>query len=101
MEDWTEDAARQLERITGDPLADAVAGRVRVVSRSEPGGRGRYQPCTIELLAEAEGVPPRTVTTEVVFDRRHWPPVGAVLPARVSRTHPDAVEVNWDALARG
>lgn len=97
---WIDDAAHELERITGDPMADAVPGHVRVIARSEPEGRGRYQACRLELLAEADGIPPRVVITEVVFERDHWPAVDAVLPARVSRAHADAVDVDWDALTR-
>jgi hypothetical protein len=98
VEDWTEGAARAFERMTGSPLADAVAGRVRIVSLTDPEPRGSYQNCRLELLAEAPGIPSRVVTIEAVFPRRHWPAVGTVLPARISPTHADAVEVDWDAL---
>ncbi len=97
---WIDDAAQQMERMTGSPLGDAVPGTVRIVARSEPEGRGPYQTCRLELLAEAEGIPPRVVITEVVFARRHWPAEGAVIPARISRTHHDALDVDWDALSR-
>jgi hypothetical protein len=98
VEDWTDGAARAFERMTGSPLADAVPGRVRIVSLTEPAPRGAYQTCRLEVLAEAPGVPPRIVTLEAVFPRKHWPTVGTVLPARVSPTHADAVEVDWDRL---
>jgi hypothetical protein len=98
MEDL-DDVARQLERLTADPLADAVAGSIRILSASEPGPRGRYQECQLEVLAEGPGVEPTRVSTAVVTTRRHWPRVGAVLPARVSVSDPRVLDVNWDALA--
>jgi hypothetical protein len=98
--DWTDDAAHQLEALTGDPLADAVRGIVRITAASAPEGRRRYQECRLEMQAEAPEIEPRTVRTVAVFDTRSWPAAGAVLPARISRSHADAVEVDWDALAR-
>lgn len=95
-----DEMAAQLEKLLGSPMADAVPGRVRIVSASEPTGRGRYQACQLEVIAEADGVPPTTVHTEVVTTRKYWPKVGAVLPARVSRSKPENVDINWDALAR-
>lgn len=89
-----------LERLTGDPMAGAVPGTVTVLSASEPTGRARYQECTVELSAEAPGIGPAVVRTGVVTTRRHWPTVGAVLPARVSVSTPTVVDVDWDALAR-
>ncbi|GAA1911966.1 hypothetical protein GCM10009775_00680 [Microbacterium aoyamense] len=99
-EPWIQDAAEALDRITRDPMADAVPGRVTILSVAAPDGRGRYRECSIELRAEASGVDARTIGMAVVFDTRALPPAGTVLPARISRSHPDAVEVDWDALAR-
>ncbi|MET0298083.1 MAG: hypothetical protein ABW024_11820 [Microbacterium sp.] len=98
--DWTDDVAHQLEVVTGDPMADAVRGTVTIVEASAPEGRRRYQECRVVLLAEAPGVASRNLTTAVVVDQRAWPRVGAVLPAQISRTHPDAFEADWSALAR-
>lgn len=94
------DSAHILEVITGSRLADAVPGRVTIVAVPPSEGRRRYQECRIELLAEASGIEPRTVVMAVVFDTRRWPTVGRVLPARISVRHHDALDVNWDALAR-
>ncbi len=91
-------AASWLEKITRDPMADAVAGRVTIVSASAPQGRRRYQECDVELIAEAPGIPPTTVRQQVVFGRSLWPRAGYVLPARISRTHPEVLEVAWEAM---
>ncbi|WP_439593327.1 hypothetical protein [Microbacterium sp.] len=99
-EPWVQEAADALEKITRDPMADAVAGTARVLSVSAPRRRGRYQECDLELLIEVPGREPRTARAAVVFSTRTWPTVGAVLPARVSTTDEAAFAVKWDALRR-
>ena len=99
--DETENMARQLERMMGDPIADAVPGTVLIVSVSEPTRRWGYQACQIEVVPDAPGVEPVRVATEVVTTRKNWPKLGGILPARISTTHPERMEINWDALARG
>lgn len=98
--DWKDEAAEQIEAVTRDPLADAVTGTVRLVAVSAPSGRGRYQEATLELVAEASGIESRVIHTAAVFDTRAWPTVGLVLPARISRGHAEALEVDWSALPR-
>ena len=98
--DEIEKFAAQLEKLTGDPLGDAVPGHVVIVSASEPHGRARYQPCSLDVIAEAPGVERIRVSTEVVTSRRHWPRVGDLLPARISVSHPERMDIDWDALAR-
>ncbi|HAQ60164.1 MAG TPA: hypothetical protein DCR63_07355 [Microbacterium sp.] len=98
--DEIENVAAQLEKLAGDPLGDAVPGQVRIVSASSPVGRARYQACTLEVVVVAPGIEPVRVDTEVVTSRRYWPRVGAVLPARISASQPDRMEIDWDALAR-
>jgi len=88
-----------LERLTRDPMADAWHGAVRILSLTAPAGRGRYQTCRMQLALEATGLAPENLDTEVVLDRRFWPDVGVVLPARISRSLPRQVEVAWDTLA--
>ena len=100
MEEWEEEAAEQLERLTRSPMADAFRGTVRILSLSSPKPRGRYQTCQMELQLEAPELKPETLETEVVLDRRYWPAVGTVLRARISRRKPRMLEVDWEALAR-
>ncbi|GAA3629485.1 hypothetical protein GCM10022200_10180 [Microbacterium awajiense] len=95
-----DDFAHALEKLTGDPMAESVAGTVTVLSASEPAPRGRFQECALELLAEAPGVDERIVQTAVVTRPQSWPQVGQVLPARVSVSHPGAIDVDWDALGQ-
>ena len=98
--DEIENMTRQLERMLGDPIADSVKGTVLIVSVSEPTRRWGYQACQIEIVPDAPGVEPVRVATEVVTTRKNWPKVGGILPARISTTHPERMEINWDALAR-
>ncbi len=95
-----DDFAHALEKLTGDPMAESVAGTVTVVSASDPAPRGRFQECALELLVEALGVDDRIVRTAVVTRPQSWPRIGQVLPARVSVSHPGAIDVDWDALGR-
>lgn len=98
--DELERVASWLEKITRDPMADAVAGRARVTAAPPPVARGRYQECAVELVVEADGIPETAVAMAVVFPRSVWPRVGDVLPARISRSNPQAVEVDWERLRR-
>lgn len=100
VEDWVDEAAAALERATGDPMADAWVGTVRVVSATDPAGRGRYQACTVELLLEAPDFPSETMVTEFVFDRRFWPEPGVRVRARFSRRTPREIDANWSSLPR-
>lgn len=100
MEEWEEGAAETLERLTGSKMADAHRGTIRIVSRSEPRGWSRYQTCAMEVILEAPDLPAEPLSTEVVFDKRHWPAAGTVLPARISRRQPRLFEVNWEVLPR-
>ncbi len=93
-----DDAAASIERLTGSPMAGAVPGAVRIVSITEPAGRGRFQQASLEVAVEGPGLEPATVPVEVVLDRRHWPAAGTVLPARIAPS--GAMEIAWDALAR-
>lgn len=98
--DGVEEGAAWLEHITRDPMADAARGTVQLLAASPPTGRGRYQECRVELLAEAPEVESRVVVTTVVYDTRAWPVVGAVASARISRHSADALEVDWAELTR-
>ncbi|MEV8359502.1 hypothetical protein [Microbacterium sp. NPDC076895] len=99
-EPWVEEAAHMLEKYTGDPLADAVRGTVRVVSASDREGRARYQACQLEVVTTTAGIPETRISTEVVTSAKYWPRVGSTLPALISPSDPTHIEINWDALAR-
>lgn len=88
-----------LEKIIRDPMADAVTGRVRVLSASEPARRGRYQECQVELAVEAPGIPTTVARQALVFPRNRWPRAGDIVPARISRSQPDALEADWERLS--
>lgn len=92
-------AAAWLEKLTRDPLADAVRGRVTVVAASAPARRGRYQECELDLLVEADGIPPTRVTQALVFPVKRWPRAGDAVPARISRAQPHVFEADWDRLS--
>ncbi len=93
-----EQATAWLEMITRDPMADAVSGRATVVCVDEPGGRGRYREHVVVVLAEGPGIPLTSVEQRLVFDTRKPPAPGIVLPARISVSDPQVLEVNWESM---
>ena len=72
-EPWVEEAAHMIEKYTGDPLADAVRGTVRVVSASDREGRARYQACQLEVVTTTAGIPETHISTEVVTSAKYEP----------------------------
>lgn len=82
------------------PDGTAVDGSIRIQSISEPVGRSRFQDCRLEVAVDGPGIVPAIVTMDIVLDRRHWPEVGTVLPARISRADPRVIDADWDVLAR-
>ncbi len=95
-----DDAARWLEAVTHDPMAGAVRGTVTTVSVSEPEGRARHQTCRVTLRVAAPGIETHDVDTEFVFPVKRWPTTGLVLPALVSPSDPNVLEVDWENLPR-
>jgi hypothetical protein len=98
MEDWTEDAAEALDRMTESGLGRPWHGTARILSATDAVGRRRFQACSLELELSAPGFEGATASVEVVVDRRFWPRAGMTLPARFSRTEPRTLD--WDVLAR-
>jgi hypothetical protein len=97
VEEWVDDAAASLEKLVGSPMAGAVHGTVRIVSITEPLKRGRYQDAHLEVEIAGPGIEPAIVPTDVVLDRKYWPAVGTVLPARIAPS--GAMDIDWDVLS--
>jgi hypothetical protein len=95
-----ETGAGWLKAFLSDPMDAAIKGTAKILSVSEPVGRAPYSKCTLEVLAEAPDIEPRTVTVEAVLPRKHWPRVGMVVPARLPPAHPDLVGLNLEAFRR-
>ncbi|MDY0827749.1 hypothetical protein SK224_01275 [Microbacterium sp. BG28] len=98
MEDWTEQAAEALDRLTESGLGSPWIGTARILSATPPSSRRRHQSCTVELALAAEGFEGATTSAEVVIDTRYWPEPGTVLPARFSRALPRTIDVDWEQL---
>lgn len=94
-EEWIGEAAEALEKLTRDPLADAVPGTAEILTVSGPSGLRRYQEATITLRLRVPDREPAVVTARVVFDRRAWPEVGAVLRAAVPPDSPTTFRIDW------
>ena len=98
-----------LEHLHGDDdarEANALEALITRLRRKLGGGvigtrRGfGYFACQLELMTESADVAPTLVSTEVVTRRKWWPVVGQRLPARIAKSQPSRMDVNWDALAR-
>jgi hypothetical protein len=100
VDGWEDDAAAMLDRASHGPLAGAHVGTLRILSLTPPGRFGRYQLCRMRVELAAPDLEAEPLDTEVVLDKRFWPEVGAVVPARISRDTPRQFEADWDALAR-
>ena len=92
MEEWEDDAAATLERLSGSRMADAYVGAIRILSLTPSTQRRRYQVCTMEVALEAPELEGETLQTEVVLDKRYWPEVGTALRARISRRKPRMID---------
>lgn len=93
-------ATAWLEKLTRDPMADAVRGAATIVAVEDPSGRGRYREYRVDLSVDGPDIPPTAVAQRLVFDSRRPPQPGTRLPARISVSNPQSVEVAWDALPR-
>lgn len=99
-EEWIGDTARQIERLLGDPMGQAVRGTVTVLSASPRTARPNYQECIVEVRAEAPGMDPTIVRTTGVFGRAHWPVAGTVFRADIPPQKPSVLDVDWEAHVR-
>jgi hypothetical protein len=80
-------------------LGDPVRASARVVSSSRPPHNARYSPLQMDLVVQADGVPP----TAVQFKQRaarcaKFPVPGQVIPVEIERSDPTKVKVLWDEV---
>lgn len=79
-------------------MEDAVRGTAQVVSASMNRGRGILQMCRMQLVVQADGVPPTAVSFNGLVHHDRWPAPGSVLPVTVDRAHPENVSIEWDEV---
>ncbi len=82
----------------GGAMSDPVRGTAQVVAASMNRGRGILQMCTVQLVVQADGVPPTAISYQGLVHRDRWPMPGMVLPVTVDRADPQRVEIEWDEV---
>jgi Short C-terminal domain len=80
-------------------MHDPVTGTARVVDndgmRSLP---GQAVHCPLDLMVEAEGIPPYMVHMTVRPKTGKWPEINQLLPVVLDRSNPTRVEIVWDQV---
>jgi hypothetical protein len=82
----------------GSSLANGVRGTAQVVACSGYRGRGIWQSCHMQLVVQADGVPPTAVDVDGLVHRDRWPLPGMTLPVTVDPANPENLRVEWDEL---
>jgi hypothetical protein len=89
---------KDLLRGGGGGMKDPVRGTAQVVSASMNRGRGILQTCSIQLVVQADGVPPTAVGYQGLVHRDRWPMPGMVLPVTIDRIDPQHIDIEWDEV---
>ena len=89
---------KDLLRGGGGGMTDPVKGTAQVVAASMNRGRGILQMCTIQLVVQADGVPPTAVSHTGLVHRDRWPTPGMVLPVTLDRADPQRFDIEWDEV---
>jgi hypothetical protein len=84
-----------IDRLRGVRMKDPVRGIAQVVTCSAPHDGDDRQPCRMELVVEAEGVPATPLSCDDDVERSRWPVPGAALPVTVDRADPRSFRVEW------
>ena len=76
-------------------MKDPVRGQAQVVSCSVWRG-GSWSNCSLQLVVQAEGVPPTSMRKTDMVRADRWPMPGMTLPVTVDRAKPERVKIEWD-----
>ncbi|HST39926.1 MAG TPA: SHOCT domain-containing protein [Conexibacter sp.] len=79
-------------------MDDPVEGTAQVVAASGYHGEGIYQNCRMELIVQADGVPPTAVNHHGLVHNKRWPRTGTTLPVTVDRSDPRRFTIEWDRV---
>jgi hypothetical protein len=82
----------------GGRMQDPVKGTAQVVSASMNRGRGILQMCRMQLVVQADGVPPTAVSFSGLVHYDRWPAPGMALPVTVDRAEPQRISIDWDEV---
>ena len=80
------------------PIRDPVQGTAHVVGVSAVDPEFMRQPCTMQLVIEAQGVEAFSIRQDFEIWTNQWPDSGDLLPVTFDREHHDRIEIHWDQI---
>jgi hypothetical protein len=80
------------------PIKDPVQGTAHVVGVSAVDPQFMRQPCTMQLVIQAEGIEAFPVRQDFAIWTNQWPDPGQLLPVTFDREHHDRIEIHWDQV---
>ena len=83
------------------PIKDPVDGVAHVVGVSAVDPQFMRQPCTMQLVIQAQGVPAFPLKDDFEIWTNQWPDPGDVLPVTFDREHHERIKIHWDQVATG
>ncbi len=81
------------------PIKDPVEGVAHVVGVSAVDPQVMRQPCTLQLVIQAEGIDAFPVRQDFEIWTNQWPDSGQLLPVTFDRQHHDRIKIHWDQVA--
>ena len=81
------------------PIKDPVEGVAHVVGVSAVDPQYMRQPCTMQLVIQAEGIEAFPIKQDFEIWSNQWPDPGQMLPVTFDRQHHDRIKVHWDEIA--
>ena len=80
-------------------MKDPVEGIATVVSSTGPPDHATSANCRMNLVVQAEGVPPTSVSIKsMIVPVKKWPFPGTVIPVQVDRADPQKVKILFDKM---
>jgi hypothetical protein len=86
------------DMLGGMRMSEPVRGTAQVVSCQAYRGDGTWQNCRMQLVVQADGVPPTSVEHRELIHNARWPVPGMTLPATVDRADPTRLKIEWDEV---
>lgn len=77
-------------------IKDPVAGTAQVVSGTQPPDSATSANVRLQLVVQAEGIPPYSTELHCIAPTKKWPFPGETLPVVVSRSDPHKLKIVWD-----
>jgi Short C-terminal domain len=83
------------------PIKDPVEGVAHVVGVSAVDPQYMRQPCTMQLVIQAQGVAAFPLKQDFEIWTNQWPDTGDQLPVTFDREHPERIKIHWDQVPTG